>query len=544
MQYELYTLHNINPNLQLYVTALLGSNDYSLLQIFEMSIRLVIIEFNIQSERGISQYHILNKNRSISSMTFKYEEKYNLLTHIAWYLYERNIQALSLQEFKEFLTNQPDVNYNTVLNDILTQTVLTLDKDKGKYRFHSEGTLCYFIAKNIMNSLTPELSNVSSTSIIDTRGIKKIGTYPLYNSYEGRILVFLKGMIDERSRDEPNFKKKLSSTFINELSQDSIISPWFKYIHRNFLELEINLPKSHLYEFWELSEKMHKDVFSLGVELVLIPDAERSFYISVTEVTNIQFLQFLSSTREEAELLGPDGYLPRQALDGSKWLRSKRKDEDNPFSDIINEYHLIDWQNDFYPNGHHSHPLVWISWFTAAAFCNWLSILSGCSPYYLFEPDHEDGEKIVVNKNQISDGFRLPTKDEWAFVASELGRNKQYVWDSYEADGSSQSEGIQLKTRLKAERNSSYSVKAENPNILGVYGLMGNVREWVDDSDISIITSTTKQYIKGAAWLTTREGLNFNYSQKLLAQNTNPDVGFRIVKNISSAELKLLGELI
>ena len=182
------------------------------------------------------------------------------------------------------------------------------------------------------------------------------------------------------------------------------------------------------------------------------------------------------------------------------------------------------------PKDKQDHPIVWISWFAAAKYCNWLSRKENLPLYYRF--NIEDREHPFVDVCKKSTGYRLPTEKEWIFAASEGNLSAESI-----KDGKSEKEIERIEKKYFQDSiSSTIYVKSENPNKYGVYGLMGNVREWVDNPKLEKITQYGEQLIKGMGWLLGEEGFEFKTTYTLIAQNNNVDVGFRIARNLTNSE--------
>ena len=120
-------------------------------------------------------------------------------------------------------------------------------------------------------------------------------------------------------------------------------------------------------------------------------------------------------------------------------------------------------------------PVDSVSWFDAVIFCNKLSITTGRKPYYSLDgsvnPDDWDLNSNTVEKLKediSSDGFRLPSKEEWEFAAKG-GENFIYP-------GSNNLDEVAWN-----KKNSGYlshEAALKKPNGYGIYDMAGNVWEW------------------------------------------------------------------
>ena len=137
-----------------------------------------------------------------------------------------------------------------------------------------------------------------------------------------------------------------------------------------------------------------------------------AFYLDVTPVTNEQFKVFLDAT----------GYRPQ--------------DED------ANRF-LSHWRNDRIPRGEERHPVVYVSWLDARAYCTWA-------------------------------GLRLPTEAEWEKAARGTDGRK-YPWGRVEPTATHANFG---------RRDGATTPVGAFPDGASPYGILdlaGNVWEWCED---------------------------------------------------------------
>lgn len=158
---------------------------------------------------------------------------------------------------------------------------------------------------------------------------------------------------------------------------------------------------------------------------------------------------------------------------------------------------------------HPRRPAVELSWFRAIRLCNALSEWEGLDPAYSF-----DGE--VVSRDPDSDGFRLPTEDEWEYACragatgSTYGPIGEIAWTA--ADG------------LRAP----VDVGARLPNLFGLFDILGNVSEWCED--LLDPDRGTARVFRGGGWndapavvrATTRRGAG--------PRDSFDDVGVRVAR--------------
>ncbi|MBN1150021.1 SUMF1/EgtB/PvdO family nonheme iron enzyme [candidate division WOR-3 bacterium] len=221
-----------------------------------------------------------------------------------------------------------------------------------------------------------------------------------------------------------------------------------------------------------------------------------TFYISKKEVRNVEYRQFCD-------------------------LNSYQYPYDPGFSGMANYF-------DSFPD----YPVLMISWYDAARYCNWLSSVEGFDPQY----------DTVTWECRFTGGYRLPTEAEWEYSArGGLARN-YYPWGDEQPQSMCNWSGDALYPYTSP-------VVSFEPNGYGLYNMSGNVWEWCNDyygseyysnspsQDPKGPGSGSYKVIRGGSWEDDEENIRCakrgpsdpSFSDVLIKTNT---LGFRIVLGI------------
>jgi formylglycine-generating enzyme required for sulfatase activity len=250
------------------------------------------------------------------------------------------------------------------------------------------------------------------------------------------------------------------------------------------------------------------DTFWMGTDPVKVPDLLRmfnvrrveifndelrnhtvtidAFYLDKYEVTNDRFAAFIKKHRE--------------------WRK------ENIPAYLHNGKYLQNWDGDSYPKKNGAYPVVFVSWYSAVAYCQ-------------------------------AQGKRLPTEAEWEFAARGGLVGKQFPWGDEPADRSRanySASGLGAVTK----------VGGYPPNGYGLYDMAGNAWEYLTDewakyqteatsarnpvaggdlfaSGNSYLNIKTRRVIRGGSWGGAPINLRVTYRDSHPPDGAGDHVGFR-----------------
>lgn len=459
----------------------------------------------------------------------------------------------------------------------------------------SSVTGAYFLAQHIMIRL---LQKGPFGELLPSIRLKCLGRFPLGPLSASLLLEMLKaGGISAQGLGQEARQLLIG---LAKNGDYSIFCPNYRYLVSNLSLLDaFSTQEARLLDPW--SEDVSEIVRSPRIEgmndypMVLVPPPVSPqeglrgspFLLGVREVTNEEYHRFVAdrSYPGDSTVNGLDWSVERVTIAGKGNANNNLQLSPNHL--LTNEYHLFHWQltNDFGqcnqahvqdemtesafspPSSILTHPVTFLSWFAAAAFCDWVSLGDERKRRYkkiLHAAVESVGSKeIELDRSQSDEqpSYRLPTKDEWAWAAKAGHENIKRPWEAYPYYLHEYSVGIVnnrlpeiisegawsrymrqqeiMKAVLLGAGKESRPVLYDEPNDYGISGLIGNVREWSED--IAIDSGTKIEHlVLGATGFRGESCFDFNYQTTLYPRNTNQDVSFRIARSLSEDELNIL----
>ena len=198
-------------------------------------------------------------------------------------------------------------------------------------------------------------------------------------------------------------------------------------------------------------------------------------------------------------------------------------------------------------------PVESISWYDSVLYCNMRSLKEGLTPYYNIDKENFDPENIceyddlkwTVTINENANGYRLPTVEEWEYVASGGAEGKanqfsgsdnidEVAW-YWKNSGEQYLEGEWNWNKIEANKNITHNIKKKAPNTLGLYDMSGNVREWCWDwyGDIENPFGFYRTW-KGGGIIGDARCCEIAYKGKFEPNGVGYDQGLRLCKNKST----------
>ena len=225
-----------------------------------------------------------------------------------------------------------------------------------------------------------------------------------------------------------------------------------------------------------------------GPELAFVPGEHGGFWLAKYEVTRAEYAAFVQAT-------GPAASVCREPLQPlSRWRK-------------------LSWRAPGFSQGER-HPVVCVSWKDAIAYAHWLS-----------ERTHAD--------------YRLPTRAQWLTAARALPKGVGNCAQGNLGGHSRLPFHLGGSNGCRGSAEQTVEVGRFRANQLGIYDLVGNVSEWVQDCKRGAIDASghcTEHLFTGASW---RDGADVNNLDVLGDADVDvgyTTVGFRVLRKLDANE--------
>jgi formylglycine-generating enzyme required for sulfatase activity len=197
-------------------------------------------------------------------------------------------------------------------------------------------------------------------------------------------------------------------------------------------------------------------------------------YVQTTEVTNQQYMDMAQWAYDHGYArAGPSTLLDN--LDGSTWTLAG-------LSGAISEGNDITFSNGIFSCINPDHPVTYVTWYGAVAYCDWLSLQQGLPRAY-YHLASNPGWQCNSGNPYAAVGYRLPTEAEWEY-ACRAGSTTAFANGPITQLGCSPIDPNldMMGWYCGSPSGGGRAVAQKTPNAWGLYDMHGNVWEWCNDS--------------------------------------------------------------
>ena len=253
-----------------------------------------------------------------------------------------------------------------------------------------------------------------------------------------------------------------------------------------------------------------------------------SFYMTETEVTHRQYLEFLNNA----------GVSAAGQLNGNEVI--DMNDDYVTFSHNGKEFSFA--ASEYADNI--DCPVINVTWYGSVEYSNWLSEQAGLPKAYSINGTN-------VSWNQNAEGYRLPTEAEWEYAArgGKQSRGYKYAGSNnvgevgwyWKNSGDKPLDGKWGLDTIMANNGRAREVGQKRGNELGLYDMSGNLWEWCWDwYDLDYYSSSpgtnptgplsgSNRVLRGGSWFDSPEGLRVANRISYYPDGSDGNLGFRFV---------------
>jgi formylglycine-generating enzyme required for sulfatase activity len=188
----------------------------------------------------------------------------------------------------------------------------------------------------------------------------------------------------------------------------------------------------------------------------------------------------------------PGFYMSKYQVTWRQWKDIIFWADSNGYANLNSGYHSVSYASPAippHPNVSDDHPVNYHTWFDVVAWCNAASEKAGLEPVYYLDGEvyrgsvHDGSSTFPYTRypsrssiyiDYTKQGYRLPTEEEWEKAARGGKTGLIYGWIEFRPPD--------YIGNLNNTNNFTTPVGSYNPNPYGLYDMLGNVRDWTNDT--------------------------------------------------------------
>jgi formylglycine-generating enzyme required for sulfatase activity len=187
--------------------------------------------------------------------------------------------------------------------------------------------------------------------------------------------------------------------------------------------------------------------------------------------------------------------------------------------------------------GKEEHPVMHVTWYAAAAYCDWLSLKEGLPRAY-------NHTTWLCNSHDPynAQGYRLPTEAEWEYACRGGTQTPFYTGNCLDSDTEANYCGEWPYPGCSSGSVIGWTVPVGcyPANTYGLYDMHGNLFEWCnewygsysgDESDPVGPVTGSGRVIRGGFWLSDAMRCRSANRGAAYSEISRPDFGFRPVRS-------------